>query len=108
MAAKDENSLEAQLAERGFESVSVTGPMAAGEVRVEATTLHRLPTTGGEPVYAPIPVSLSVKLDKSGLIKSIEGGTPSEKAVKEAAHFLNGLRERGQVADETSAPDQDA
>src|SRR6476620_9060560 len=109
MAAKKESSLETQLAKRGFESVSVTRPMAAGEVKVEATKLHRLPTVGGEPVYAQIPVSLSVKLDKSGRIQSIEGDTPSDNAVKDAVHFLDGLRERGQVVDEASppTPDQD-
>src|SRR5262249_23601962 len=106
MAAKEENSLETQLAKRGFESVSVARPMAAGEVKVEATKLHRLPTAGEEPVYAPIPVSLSVKLDKSGRIQSIEGDTPSDNAVKDAVHFLNGLRERGQVVDEASPPPQ--
>ena len=104
MAARKESSLETQLAKRGFESVSVTRPMAAGEVKVEATKLHRLPTAGEEPVYAQIPVSLSVKLDKSGRIQSIKGDTPSDNAVKDAVHFLNGLRERGEVVDEASPP----
>jgi hypothetical protein len=104
MAAKKENTLEAQLAKRGFESVSVGRPIVAGEAKVEANKLCPISIAGGEPVYTFIPVSMSVKLNKSGLIQSIEGDTPSDSAVRDAAHFLNWLRERGQVVDEPDAP----
>jgi hypothetical protein len=106
MAATKDDTLEAQLTRRGFESIALARP-AAGEVRVEANKLYPLPVPGKEPIYAPIPVSASVKLDKGGRIESIAGDKPSDRSVAEAVHFFNGLRERGEVVDE-DAPKAEA
>ncbi len=48
--------------------------------------------------YAPVPVSLSIKLDARGQVKSIEGDTPKPAAVADAARYMKTLRDSGQLA----------
>jgi hypothetical protein len=103
MAAEDDNTLKAQLATRGFESISVIRRVVAGQVTVEASQLYPLDVAGEEPVYVPIPVSLSVKVDKKGRLRSLAPSAPSDEVVREAADFLRTLRERGDVAEEPGA-----
>jgi len=93
-----ENALKAELAKRGFESVSVKGEPTGGRVEVEANKLHLVHVEGGEPIYAPIPVSLSVGLDAHGHVQSIDGGTPDPAAVADAARYVKTLRDSGQLA----------
>jgi hypothetical protein len=71
-----EKALKTELAKHGFESVAVKRELPAGRVEVEANKLHPVHVEGGESIYAPIPVSLSVELDARGRVKSIGGGTP--------------------------------
>jgi hypothetical protein len=106
--AFDEQALKKQLAKRGFESVTVRGRPQEGSVQVEANTLHPLATdsssSGGKPVYAPIPVTLSVALDKRGRIRSIEGGTPDPSSVAAATNHLRMLQDNQQVAYPSAEP----
>jgi hypothetical protein len=53
---------------------------------------------GGESIYAPIPVSLSVELDARGRVKSIDGGTPDPAAVADTTRYVKTLRDSGQLA----------
>ena len=93
-----EKVLKAKLAKHGFESVAVKRQLPAGRVELEANKLHPVHVEGGESIYAPIPVSLSVELDARGHLKSIDGGTPNPAAVADAAHYVKTLRESGQLA----------
>ena len=80
-----EKALKAELAKHGFESIAVKRELPAGRVELEANKLHPVHVEGGESIYAPIPVSLSVELDARGRVKSIDGGTPDPAAVADAA-----------------------
>ena len=61
-----EKALNTELAKHGFESVSVKRELPDGRVEVDANKLHPVHVEGGETIYAPIPVSLSVALDHTG------------------------------------------
>ena len=93
-----EKALKAELAKHGFESVAVKRQLADGRVELEANKLHPVHIEGGQSIYAPIPVSLSVELDARGRVKSIDGGTPDPAAVADAARFVKTLRDSGQLA----------
>jgi hypothetical protein len=93
-----EKALTAELAKRGFESISVKRELPDGRVELEANKLHPVPVEGGETIYAPVPVSFSVALDAGGRVKSIEGGNPSPAAAADAARYIKTLRESGQLA----------
>jgi hypothetical protein len=93
-----EKPLTAELAKRGFESISVKRELPDGRVEVEANKLHPVPVEGGETIYAPVPVSFSVALDAGGRVKSIDGGNPSPAAVADAARYIKTLRDSGQLA----------
>ena len=93
-----EKVLKTELANRGFESVSVKRELPGGRVEVEANKLHPVHVEGDEAIYAPIPVSLSVELDARGRVKSIDGDTPNPAAIADAAHYVKTLRESGQLA----------
>src|SRR6266511_5513096 len=93
-----EKALKTELAKHGFESVAVKRELPAGRVEVEANKLHPVHVEGGESIYAPIPVSLSVELDARGRVKSIEGDTPNPAAVADAARYIKTLRNSGQLA----------
>jgi hypothetical protein len=69
-----------------------------GRVEVEANKLHPVHVEKGEAIYAPVPVSLSIKLDARGQVKSIEGDTPKPAAVADAARYMKTLRDSGQLA----------
>src|SRR5262245_52210720 len=71
-----QNTSKTELAKHCFESVAFKLQLPAGRVEVEANKLHPVHVEGGESIYAPIPVSLSVELDARGRVKSIDGGTP--------------------------------
>ena len=98
MSRIKEKALKIELANRGFETVSVKRQLPGGRVEVEANKLHPVHVEGGESIYAPIPVSLFVELDARGRVKSIDGGTPDAAAVADAAHYLKTLRDSGQLA----------
>jgi hypothetical protein len=93
-----EKTLTTELAKRGFESVSVKRELPGGRVEVEANKLHPVHIEGNEPIYAPIPVSLSVELDARGRVKSIDGGMPNPATVADAARYIKTLRDSGQLA----------
>ena len=93
-----EKALTAELAKRGFESISVKREHPDGRVEVEANKLHPVPVEGGETIYAPVPVSFSVALDAGGRVKLIDGGNPSPAAVADAARYIKTLRNSGQLA----------
>ena len=93
-----QKALTAELAKRGFESISVKRELPDGRVEVEANKLHPVPVEGGETIYAPVPVSFSVALDAGGRVKSIAGGNPSPAAVADAARYIKTLRDSGQLA----------
>jgi hypothetical protein len=106
----DEKKLKKELAKRGFESASIRGRSPDGRVEVEANKLHPLPIdkdappSGGKPLYAPIPVTLSVALDKGGGIQSIAGGAPDPPAIAAAASYVRMLRDTQQLADPSADP----
>ena len=93
-----QKALTAELAKRGFESISVKRELPDGHVEVDANKLHPVPVEGGETIYAPVPVSFSVALDAGGRVKSIAGGNPSPAAVADAARYIKTLRDSGQLA----------
>jgi hypothetical protein len=93
-----QKALTAELAKRGFESISVKRELPDGRVEVEANKLHPVPVEGGETIYAPVPVCFSVALDAGGRVKSIAGGNPSPAAVADAARYIKTLRDSGQLA----------
>ena len=93
-----EKALKTELAKHGFESVAVKRELPAGRVGVEANKLHPVHVEGGESIYAPIPVSLSVELDARGRVKSIDGGAPDPAAVADAARYVKTLRDSGQLS----------
>jgi hypothetical protein len=101
----DEQALKKELAKRGFESVSIKGRSPDGRMEVEANKVHPLPlegaaaASGGAPLYAPIPVTLSVALDKRGRIESISGDTPDPSSVAAATSHFRMLRDTRQLAD---------
>jgi hypothetical protein len=93
-----EKALKTELAKLGFESVSVKNKLPDGRLEVQANKLHPVHVEAGESIYAPIPVSLSVRLDARGRIQSIDGDTPSPAAVADAARYVKTLRDSGQLA----------
>src|SRR5207253_7339289 len=93
-----EKALTAELAKRGFESISVKREHPDGRVEVEANKLHPGHVEGGETIYAPVPVSFSVAVDTGGRVKSIEGDSPSPAGVAEAARYIKTLADSGQLA----------
>ena len=94
----NQQALKTELAKRGFESISIKRELPGGRVEVEANKLHPVHDEGGEAIYAPVPVSLSVELDGRGRVKSIAGDTPKPAAVADAARYMKTLRDSGQVA----------
>jgi hypothetical protein len=95
-----EQALKAELARRGFESVSIKRELPGGRIQVEANKLYPVHVEGGEggeSIYAPVPVSLSVELDARGRVKSIAGDTPTPAAVTDAARYIKTLRDSGQL-----------
>src|SRR5260370_11114613 len=98
MTRIEEKALKTELAKHGFESVAVKGEPPDGRIEVDANKLHPVHFEGGETIYAPIPVSLSVALDTRGGVKSIEGGTPNPAAVADAARYVKTLRESRHLA----------
>jgi hypothetical protein len=101
MARTRKMSLEEQLAHRGFESASVARTLHNGAMEVHANVLHPLPIGGQDPVYAPIPVSLTVAPDKKSGIHIVAGGVPTEKSIADATRFVQMLRDNGHVTDES-------
>jgi hypothetical protein len=93
----NQQALTAELAKRGFESISVKREHPDARVEVEANKPHPVPVEGGETIYAPVPVSFSVALDAGGRVKSIDGGNPSPAAIA-AARNIKTLRDSGQLA----------
>ena len=93
-----QQALKAELAKRGFESISIKRELPGGRIEVEANKLHPVHVEGGETIYAPVPVSFSVALDAGGRVKSIEGDNPSPAGVTDAARYLKTLRDSGQLA----------
>jgi hypothetical protein len=92
-----EQALKAELAKRGFESVSIKRELPGGRIQAEANKLYPVHVEGGESIYAPVPVSLSVELDARGRVKSIAGDTPPPAAVTDAVRYIKTLRDSGQL-----------
>ena len=93
-----EQALKAELAKRGFESVSIKRELPGGRIQVEANKLYPVHVEAGESIYAPVPLSMSVALDPRGRVKSIDGDTPKAAAVADAARYIKTLRDSGQLA----------
>jgi hypothetical protein len=93
-----EQALKKELAKRGFESVSIKRELPGRRVEVDANKLYPVHVEGGEAIYAPVPMSLSVELDARGHIKSIDRDTPDPAAVADAARYIKSLRDSGQLA----------
>jgi hypothetical protein len=93
-----EQALKKELAKRGFESVSIKRELPGRRVEVDANKLYPVHVEGGEAIYAPVPMSLSVELDARGHIKSIDRDTPDPAAVADAARYIRSLRDSGQLA----------
>ena len=49
-----EQVLKAELAKRGFESVSIKRELPGGRIQVEANKLYPLHVEAGESIYAPV------------------------------------------------------
>jgi hypothetical protein len=94
----NEQALKKELAKRGFESVSIKRELPGRRVEVGANKLHPVHVEGGEAIYAPVPVTLSVELDARGHVKSIDRDTPDPAAVADAARYIKTLRDSGQLA----------
>ncbi len=94
----NEQALKKELAKRGFESVSIKRELPGRRVKVDANKLYPVQVEGGEPIYAPVPMSLSVELDARGHVKSIDGDTPDPGAVADAVRYIKSLRDSGQLA----------
>jgi len=94
----NEQTLKKELAKRGVESISIKRELPGGRIQVEANKLYPVHVEGGEAIYAPIPVTLSVELDSRGRVKSIDGDTPNPAAVADAARYIKTLRDSGQLA----------
>jgi hypothetical protein len=94
----NEQALKKELAKRGFESVSIKREVPGGRVEVEANKLYPVHVEAGETIYAPVPMSFSVELDRRGRIKSIDGDTPNPTAVADGARYVRTLRDSGQLA----------
>jgi hypothetical protein len=94
----NEQALKKELAKRGFESVSIKRELPGRRVKVDANKLYPVQLEGGEPIYAPVPMSLSVELDARGHVKSIDGDTPDPGAVADAVRYIKSLRDSGQLA----------
>src|SRR6266516_5917243 len=94
----NEQALKKELAKRGFESISIKRELLGGRIEVEANKLYPVHVEGGETIYAPIPMMLSVQLDARGRVKSIDGDTPNPAAVADAARYSRTLRDSGQLA----------
>src|SRR5258706_15213821 len=91
-----QRALKTELAKRGFESMSIKRELPGGRIEVDANKLHPVHVEAGEPIYAPVPGSVSVALDPRGRVKSIDGGTPDPAALAPAARYIKALRHMGQ------------
>jgi hypothetical protein len=100
----NEQALKKELAKRGFESVSIKRELPGRRVKVDANKLYPVQVEGGEAIYAPVPMSLSVELDARGHIKSIDRDTPDPAAVADAARYIKTLRDSGQLAGRGARP----
>ncbi len=98
MPGFDEKKLLKDLQERGFESITIGDKQKDGRVKVDANKLHPL-SDEKDPIYAPIPVTLSVGVDKKGGVAGITGDTPDPASVAAAVHQVSALRETGQLRD---------
>src|SRR5438309_11366111 len=92
-----EQALKAELAKRGFESVSIKRELPGGRIQVEANKLYAVHVEGDESIYAPVPVSLSVELDARGRVKSVAGDTPTAAAVTDVGRHVNAFDGSGQL-----------
>ncbi|MFL6822757.1 MAG: hypothetical protein ACJ8FA_09325 [Xanthobacteraceae bacterium] len=93
----NEQALKKELAKRGFESVSIRRELPGRRLEVDANKLYPVHVEGGEAIYAPVPMSLSVELDARGHIISIDRDTPDPAAVADAAQYVKALRDSGQL-----------
>jgi hypothetical protein len=95
----EEKAVRAALAEHDLELVSVDGRLPDGTISASANKLHLVPTTGGEPLYVPIPVTLRIERDSRGKIRSMAGDVPGAEAIADAARFVKTLVANRQLAD---------
>jgi hypothetical protein len=101
MARTKKMSLAQQLAHRGFESASVARTLHDGSMEVQANVLCPLPIGGDDPVFAFVPVTLTVAVDKSGEVRILTGEAPSDDCIADATRFVRTLRDNGQIADDS-------
>ena len=98
-ATTDEKRLRAALAERDLELVSVGEPSPDGTIAATANKLHLVPGPSGKPLYAPIPVSLHIKRDETGNIRTVTGDKPEADAIADATRFVETLVANNRLAE---------
>src|SRR5258708_26166052 len=76
-----QRALKTELAKRGFESMSIKRELPGGRIEVDANKLHPVHVEAGEPIYAPVPGSLSVALGPPGPDQSIDRANPEPAAL---------------------------
>ncbi|HYP25952.1 MAG TPA: hypothetical protein VE262_04465 [Blastocatellia bacterium] len=90
-----------------MELVTISTGSTKGRIRGRAKVLH--PVTlmadeGSEKVQVPVPVDVEIEMSEEGKIKSVKAGEPDPEYLAESAHFIETLREHGQIASEHSKP----
>jgi len=68
-------------------------------MEVQANVLCPLPIGGDDPVFAFVPVTLTVAVDKSGEVRILTGEAPSDDCIADATRFVRTLRDNGQIAE---------
>jgi hypothetical protein len=102
MAKLDEQKIKTELANRGFESVSIKSVDGDGKVSVDANKLHPIEKEGTDDLYVPLPVSLSLELGADGHIRTLAGEDPSPAAIGAARSFVRGLKQRSEIESATA------
>ncbi len=103
LGATDDKSLRAALAERDLELVSVDERLPDGTLAVSANKLCLIPGGDGKPLHAPIPVSLRIRRDARGAVRSLTGDTLPAEAIADATRFVEGLRANRKLAEAGAA-----
>ena len=82
-----EQALKADLAKRGFESVSIKRELPGGRIQVEANKLSPVHVEAGESIYDA----------RQARPITTPGDTPTPAAVTDAARYIKTLRDSGQL-----------
>src|SRR4051794_10529407 len=86
-----EDVLKQKLSTMGFDMIRFHQQKTNDLIEAEANKLLAVYLHKGEPLYVPVPVTLSIKLDDDNNIERIEGGDPTPEAAKDAEWFVKTL-----------------